>query len=406
MIVSAGRLVPEKQFEHVIDAFAQVCDELPGWTLRIWGDGPRRAALAGLVRKRGLEDRVELPGATEEMAAEWARSSVLVLASRSEGFPLVVQEAMSAGVPVISYDCPSGPREIISHDHDGLLVPPGSKTGLAAAMLRLASDAPLRARMGAAALESSTAYEAGALADRWVEIFHRAVARRRDPLAPRRVLHGRRPGPLGTPPENAPASGVEPATARTAALRTAVDAARAAGEGWFVIPAHALDAGPVLVVPMERRTAFLEALAAEPGPAYLSLRDPAERGWPERRGTAPAMAQALLGTRGARVHLEPWPGRGGHHGLLAEGAGVTVEFWQTGRSGDLAAPRPHPVRRPGACRRGPHHRRGGGGRGGDPARDAAAHHGRVPLRRSTSSTPGSTATTRPGTSSGCVARSR
>ncbi|WP_114424267.1 stealth conserved region 3 domain-containing protein [Nocardioides houyundeii] len=340
VIVSAGRLVPEKQFEHVIDAFAQVSDQLPGWTLRIWGDGPRRAALQGLVRKRGLEGRVELPGATEEMAAEWARSSVVVLASRSEGFPLVVQEAMSAGVPVVSYDCPSGPREIITHDRDGLLVPPGSKAGLAAAMLRLASDAGLRARLGAAALESSTAYEAEALAARWVEIYHRAVARRRDPVAPRRVLHGRRPGPVGTPPEGAPAAGVVPAAARSAALRTAVDAARAAGDGWFVIPAHALDPGPVLVVPMARRTAFLEALAAEPGPDYLSLRDPAERGWPERRGTAPAMAEALLRTRGARIHLEPWPGRGGHHGLLAEGAGVTVEFWDAQPSGDLVAPDP------------------------------------------------------------------
>ena len=340
VLISAGRLVPEKQFEHLIDAFALVADDLPDWTLRIWGEGPRRAALEGLVRKRGLTGRVELPGATDRMTEEWAGSSICVLASRAEGFPLVVQEAMSAGLATISYDCPSGPREIITHDRDGLLVPPGSKTALAAAIARVAGDDELRRRLGAAALESSQSYQAPHLARRWVEVYRRAVSRRHDPLAPRRVLHGRRPGPIGELPEGDFAVGVRPDQARSAALSTAVDAARAAGEGWFVVPPHALDAGPVLVVPAEHRERFLTALSAQPGPTYLSLRDPAERGWPERRGTVPAMCAELARARSAIWHLEPWPGRGGHHGLLTEGAGVAVEIWERAPSGDLVAPRP------------------------------------------------------------------
>ena len=153
--VTAGRLAPEKQFEHVVDAFWRIHEQLPGWTLTIWGDGPRADNLAAQVRKLGLEDRVHLPGSTDDLAAEWARTSVAVLASRGEGYPLVLQEAMSAGVPPVSYDCPSGPREMITHDVDGLLVPPASKAALAAAMLRIATDDDLRSRIGAAARSST-----------------------------------------------------------------------------------------------------------------------------------------------------------------------------------------------------------------------------------------------------------
>ena len=336
--VTAGRLAPEKQFEHVVDAFARIAEDLPGWTLRIWGDGPRGDNLAAQVRKLGLGDRVELPGTTTDMTAEWARASVCVLASRGEGYPLVLQEAMSAGVPAVSYDCPSGPREIITHDVDGLLAAPGSKPALAAAMLRLATDDDLRRRMGEAALARSAAWEPTDLARRWVEVFRGAVERRHDPLAPRRVLHGLRPGPLGELPEGRSAAGVSPAEARTAALRVTPAAAAAAGSGWFVMPARGLDPHPVVVVPGPRRTAFLDALATGDAPDWLSLRDPAERGWHERRGTFAALARDLIRARTATLHVEPWPGRGGHDGLLTDGCGVAVEFWEEGPTGDLLAP--------------------------------------------------------------------
>jgi hypothetical protein len=248
--------------------------QVPGWTLRIWGDGPRADNLAAQVRKLGLEDRVELPGTTTDMAAEWSRTSVAVLASRGEGYPLVLQEAMSAGVPAVSYDCPSGPREIITHDVDGLLVPPASKAALAAAMLRIATDDDLRSRLGAAALTRSERWDGQRLARQWVGTFRHAMERRADPLAPRRVLHGLRPGPLGDLPETTGARGTTPAEARTTALGVLTSAAAATGEGWFVIPARGLDPHPVMVVPSSRRGDFLAALAAAPVPDWLSVRDP------------------------------------------------------------------------------------------------------------------------------------
>ena len=336
--VTAGRLAPEKQFEHLVDAFWRIRDEIPGWTLTIWGDGPRADNLAAQVRKLGLEDRVLLPGSTADIAAEWARASVAVLASRGEGYPLVLQEAMSAGVPPVSYDCPSGPREMITHDVDGLLVPPASKAALAAAMLRIATDDDLRHRLGAAALIRSEQWDGQRLASQWVGTLRHAVERRADPLAPRRVLHGLRPGPLGDLPETSSAVGITPAQARTTTLRTLTTAAAATGDGWFVMPARGLDPHPVVVVPSSRRADFLTALAAGHVPDWLSVRDPAERGWHERRGTVAAMTDELSRTRTASLFLEPWPMRGGHDGVLGEGVEVGVQFWEESPEGDLLAP--------------------------------------------------------------------
>ena len=378
--VTAGRLAPEKQFEHLVDAFWRIRDEIPGWTLRIWGDGPRADNLAAQVRKLELEGRVELPGTTADMTAEWARASVAVLASRGEGYPLVLQEAMSAGVPPVSYDCPSGPREIITHDVDGLLVPPGSKPALAAAMLRMATDSDLRSRLGAGALARAAAWDATGLAREWVGVFRNAVARRADPLAPRRVLHGLRPGPMGDLPETSSAAGVTPAQARTTVMQVVTTAAAATGEGWFVTPARGLDPHPVVVVPSSRRADFLTALATGTAPDWLSVRDPAERGWHERRGTFAAMTDDLARTRTASLFVEPWPVRGGHErpaGRGVRGRGPVLGGVTRRRP---ARARPQPLRRPRPGRLTPHLHRGRGGQRPHPRRHGAADGGRRPLR--------------------------
>ena len=138
--MAAGRLGGEKQYPQLVSAFALVADRLPGWRLRIFGEGPARTEIMRTVRRLGLWDRVELPGPTSDLASEWARASISAMTSRSEGFPLVMQEAMAAGVPVVSYDSPTGPRAIIDHEVDGLLVTLGSEQELADALLRLATD--------------------------------------------------------------------------------------------------------------------------------------------------------------------------------------------------------------------------------------------------------------------------
>ena len=342
LVMTAGRLVNEKQFPRLIEAFAQVSDQLPEWRLRIYGTGPKRQELLRHVRKLGMFDRVELPGAVADMRGEWAKASICALTSRAEGFPLVVQEAMAAGVPVASYDCASGPREIIEHEVNGLLVSPESIAGMASALLRLATDVDLRRALGEGAYRTSRQYDAYAIAERWVGIFSAARTRRTvaGRLTPRvTALADAKPVPTAAADAVA-ATGVTPAQAREETLGWAVRAATASSDHWLVIPAHESGA-PVVVVPMADRDAFLKELGDTGAPAYLSLRDPDEYGWPERRGTIARLGEELRRGMTPRLFVEPWPVVDEQPQLVGQGCSVEVQFWERHPDGALVSPRPN-----------------------------------------------------------------
>ena len=216
----------EKQFTKLVHAFADVADELPDWRLRIFGAGPpapapdpARPASAGCGT--GSSCRAPPP----RCAASGPRPSICALSSRAEGYPLVLQEAMAAGVPCVSFDCASGPREIVQHEVNGLLVAPESIAGLSAALLRLGTDDDLRAaarRGGAADARASgtptrspsagSAIFADARARRAGRAAVRRSARPRRPQrrrpSPVADLAGRHPGP--GPPRGARAGGGRP----------------------------------------------------------------------------------------------------------------------------------------------------------------------------------------------------
>jgi glycosyltransferase involved in cell wall biosynthesis len=326
LIVTAGRLVPEKQFPRLIAAFAEIADSLPGWRLRIFGDGPARVSLLRTIRRHGLYDRVELPGVTADMRREFAVASVAALTSRAEGYPLVAQEAMAAGVPVASFDCASGPRAIIEHEVNGLLVTPDSGSAMAAALHRLATDDELRHRLGAAARAASERYDAGAIAARWVDVFERAMAAHGAPRPPA--------SPVAEPPA---AADVTPARARHEALSAVVAGAEASRGEWFVLPPRA-GAAPVVVVANDVRRDFLAALAHGDAPSYLRIRQPEMFGWPERHGTVRAQTDDLLAGMLPSFTVEPWPDVDGRPGVLAQGCGVEVQLWDRRTDGELSAP--------------------------------------------------------------------
>jgi len=147
-IGAVGRLVPQKGFDLLLDAFARVAHAIPDWKLVIWGEGPERAALERQRDRLGLTDRVDLPGVTEK-PGEWIpRSDLFVLSSRFEGWGIVVGEAMGAGLPVISFDCQWGPAEMIEHGKSGLLVPNGDVAALGEAILSLCADGARREALG------------------------------------------------------------------------------------------------------------------------------------------------------------------------------------------------------------------------------------------------------------------
>ena len=174
VVVAAGRLNTQKGFDLLLRAWAQVPD--PGWKLEIYGSGPERARLERLHAELGLGERAELMGRTDKLGEAMARASVFALSSRFEGFGMVIVEAMWAGLPVVAFDCPRGPSDIVTDGEDGVLVPPEDVAGLAAALSSLIADPQRRRRLGAAARETARRYDAAAIGPRWDALFTRLGA--------------------------------------------------------------------------------------------------------------------------------------------------------------------------------------------------------------------------------------
>ncbi|MEV0618685.1 glycosyltransferase family 4 protein [Nonomuraea sp. NPDC050404] len=176
VVVAAGRLVPQKGFDLLIEAFAQVVPEHPEWRLRIFGTGARAGQLKGLIERHGLGAHVSLPGRTDRLDRELADASVYALSSRFEGLPMVMIEAMTHALPVVAFDCPTGPKDVLTDGVNGVLVPPRDVDALAAALNRVIADRKLRLRMGKAALRTSRAYGPEQVMPLWEDLFSELAA--------------------------------------------------------------------------------------------------------------------------------------------------------------------------------------------------------------------------------------
>ena len=177
LVAGMGRLTRQKGFDLLIEAFAAVAHEHPEWSLVIVGEGPDRPELEALVVRLGLTGRVHLPGRRRNPLADLSSAELFALPSRWEGFGNVVAEALSVGVPVVSFDCPSGPGEIIDDGRTGLLVEPGNVAELARAIDTLIRDPARRGMMAAAAPASVAHLQIDRVVERWEEqVLSGAVA--------------------------------------------------------------------------------------------------------------------------------------------------------------------------------------------------------------------------------------
>jgi glycosyltransferase involved in cell wall biosynthesis len=167
VLVAAGRLLSQKGFDLLIDAFRLVHDEHPDWQLRIFGAGPWRQQLTEQIERLGLTGSAHLPGQSEHLHAELAAASMFVLSSRFEGLPMVLLEAMTAGLPTVAFDCPTGPGEVIEHGSSGLLIPPQDVAALAAGIGELIDDPARRRAMGQAARMAAGDYSIATVGRQW-----------------------------------------------------------------------------------------------------------------------------------------------------------------------------------------------------------------------------------------------
>lgn len=166
-LVAMGRLSREKGFDLLLQAFARLAPRHPDWDLTIWGEGALKEQLTQQRDDLGLTDRVGIPGSTRTPREQLAASDIFVLSSRYEGFPNVLCEAMATGLPVVAFDCPFGPGEIIRNGVDGMLVPTGDVDALVAELDRLMSNEALRDRLGAEAVSIVERYSLANIAAQW-----------------------------------------------------------------------------------------------------------------------------------------------------------------------------------------------------------------------------------------------
>jgi glycosyltransferase involved in cell wall biosynthesis len=174
-VVAIGRMEPQKGFDRLLTAFAKCARRHPEWTLRIVGEGTERPQLHALAVKLKLESRIRFDTVTKEPEKVLRDSDLFVLSSRYEGFPMVLLEAMACGLPVISFDCPTGPREMIRDGIDGVLVPPDDVEALAKAMDGLMGAQQERQRLAARAVEVSERFGLSRVMAMWSEVLGKAA---------------------------------------------------------------------------------------------------------------------------------------------------------------------------------------------------------------------------------------
>ena len=144
LILSAGQLLPIKQYDKAIEAAAKVLPLSPDWTWVICGEGPERIKLTEMIRTYGLTDRILLPGNVRDMDAWYQRAAIFALTSRMEGLPMVLLEAKSMGIPIVSFDIMTGPSDIVTDGVNGFLVPPDDVDALAEKLRLLIENDDLR----------------------------------------------------------------------------------------------------------------------------------------------------------------------------------------------------------------------------------------------------------------------
>lgn len=172
-VLSAGRIATVKGFEKLIDAWALVKVNFPDWILEIYGDGEAAyvAKLQRQIDELGLEKQVYLCGVTSKMERQMLDASIYAMSSLTECFPMVLLEALSCGLPIVSFDCPNGPRNIVNNEQDGLIVAHNDIEKLSDGLMRLMQNEALRQDMGKKARINIQRFLPDVVMSQWLEIM-------------------------------------------------------------------------------------------------------------------------------------------------------------------------------------------------------------------------------------------
>ena len=170
-VIAVGRYSYQKGLDRLLMAWKEVIQQVPGWKLHLVGDGELREQLAQMCVHLGIQDSVILGKAEKQMKEVYQEASVLVLTSHYEGLPMVLLEAQAVGLPIVSFACKCGPKDVIENGRDGFLVPEGDVKGLTEKLVQVMKDEQLRKDMGRSAFKRSERYAVDVVMQKWEDLF-------------------------------------------------------------------------------------------------------------------------------------------------------------------------------------------------------------------------------------------
>ena len=171
-IIAAGRIAAVKQFDHLIKGWALIANNFPDWNVKIFGGGDNllEAQLNALIQNENIIN-VSLCGQTSHLKDELRKASIYAMTSSTECFPMVLLEAQNAGLPIVSYDCPNGPRNIMTHNIHGWLTPPNEIAIFASTLAQAMTDESARLRIETAARENVKRFSANTVMRKWDQLI-------------------------------------------------------------------------------------------------------------------------------------------------------------------------------------------------------------------------------------------
>lgn len=174
-IIAVGSWTPAKGMDQLLEAFGPLAADFPDWRVELYGSGQDEQRLRNIIARYRMEQQVSLSPPVKNIAERLCAASIYAFPSRSDGFGLVITEAMECGLPTVAMDCPCGPCEILTPE-TGIVVPEQDIPAFRDALLRLMSSPALRVEMGDAASRAVTRFYPDVIMPKWIELFKELLA--------------------------------------------------------------------------------------------------------------------------------------------------------------------------------------------------------------------------------------
>lgn len=170
-MIAVGRLTKQKGFDLLLESIKIVKEEVKDWIIEIYGEGEEEEELLKKIKKYEIENIVKIKKPVKNIQQKYLESSIYLLSSRWEGLPMVLIEALECGLPIISFDCPTGPSEIIENDKNGFLILPQDINNFAEQIVKLVKNPDLRNKMGIESKKIAKNYSKENIRQKWEEVL-------------------------------------------------------------------------------------------------------------------------------------------------------------------------------------------------------------------------------------------